>query len=207
VKYYPSLDESRVRDETARKLRSTTAAYRGRALSAWRAGADGVYLFNSFNPTDPIWRELGSPTLLASAERDYFASVLGQGAAAGGAYAHADFMRISRLNPAVPINVKPGEVAETAFITGEASSGAGTAQQPAATLRLQFKRAPIAETVTVSLNGTVLSGAAPKGEWIELTVPPAGLRDGTNTVSLKLAAGASPVVWMDLHCVVRPPRS
>ena len=42
VKFYPSLDESRVRDDAARKLRSSTSSYRGRALSAWQAGADGV---------------------------------------------------------------------------------------------------------------------------------------------------------------------
>ncbi len=82
VKFYLSLDESRVRDKSSRKLRASTAAYRGRALNAWQAGADGVYLLNSFNPRDPIWRELGSPARLAAADQDYFASVLGVGAAA-----------------------------------------------------------------------------------------------------------------------------
>jgi len=207
VKFYPSLDDSRVRDEAARKLRTSTAAYRGRALSAWQAGADGVYLFNSFNPTDPIWRELGAPALLAAADRDYFASVLGQGAAAGGAYPHAGFMKISRLNPAVPIPLKPGAAAETTFITGEAPPAIESATAPAATLRLQFKTPPSPEAVTVSLNGTVLRGGTVRGEWIEFPVPTGQARAGANTVRLELAAGAAAAVWTDLHCTVRPPGS
>jgi hypothetical protein len=180
VKFYPSLDDPRVRDEPARKLRTATAAYRGRALSAWAAGADGVYLFNSFNPRDSIWRELGSPALLMAAERDYFASVLGQGAAAGGAYP------------------------QTTFITGEAESAAGNGRAPAATLRLHFKRPPDPAKVTISLNGTVLSGGVVKGEWIEAPLLPGRLRPGGNAVRLELAAGAAPAVWTDLHCTVRP---
>jgi hypothetical protein len=204
VKFYPSLDEPRVKDEPARKLRASTAAYRGRALSAWQAGADGVYLFNSFNPRDPIWRELGAPALLAAAERDYFASVLGRGAAAGGAYPHTDFMRIPRLNPAVPLSLKPGAGAETTFHTGEMPAAVDAAEAPRVTLRLQFKRPPGPETLAVSLNGTALRGAVENGDWIELVVPSGLLRPGANTVRLELSVGATPAVWTDLHCTVRP---
>ena len=77
-----------------------------------------MYLFNAFNPLDPIWRELGSPAQLASAAQDYFASMLGQGAAAGGAYPHVGFMRIPRLNPASPIGLKPGIVESVTVALG-----------------------------------------------------------------------------------------
>jgi len=200
VKYYPSLDESRVKDDAARKLRGSTASYRGRALAAWQAGADGVYLFNAFNPNDPIWRQLGSPTLLAAADREYFASVLGQGAAAGGAYPHAPFMQVSRLNPAVPFALKPGVSAETTVFTGESTPAA-------ATLRLQFKTPmPAAAALAVQLNGTALSVGVAQGEWLEIPLSPGALRAGANTVRVTLAAGAAPVVWADLHARVQPPR-
>jgi hypothetical protein len=204
VKFHPSLDESRVRDEASRKLRGTTAAYRGRALAAWQAGADGMYLFNAFNPRDPIWRELGAPALLAAAERDYFASVLGQGAAAGGAYPHAGFMALPRLNPAVPIPLAPGGAAETTFLTGEGVGVAGAARAPGATLRLRFKDPARPESLAATLNGKPLRDGRPAGEWLEFGVPAGLLLPGTNTVRLALAKEAPPAAWTDLQCTVRP---
>ena len=198
VKYYPSLDESRVRDDAARKLRSSTSAYRGRALRAWQAGADGVYLFNAFNPRDPIWRQLGSPALLATADRDYFASVLGQGAAAGGAYPHVPLMRVPRLNPASPLALQPGGSEETTLFTGESTA-------TPAFLRLQFKAPPTAAALSVRLNGTPLSGGQVKGDWLEYSLAAGSLREGANAVHVTLAADAAPAVWTDLHAVVRGP--
>lgn len=197
VKYYPSLDESRVRDEAARRLRSSTAAYRGRALAAWRAGADGMYLFNAFNPNDPIWRQLGSPERLAAADREYFASVLGAGAAAGGAYPHGPLMQVSRLNPAAPFALKPGESAETSLVTGEDGSVG------VATLCLQFKSAPAAAALAVQLNATPLTGGTVRGEWLEFVLPPGALRAGANAVRVSLAAGAAAATWTDLRATVR----
>lgn len=42
--------------------------WRGEALNAWKAGIDGIYTFNRFNPNDPIFRELGDPEFLRSKE-------------------------------------------------------------------------------------------------------------------------------------------
>jgi len=41
----------------------------GEARNAWKAGVDGIYTFNRFNPNDPILRELGDPALLETLER------------------------------------------------------------------------------------------------------------------------------------------
>jgi hypothetical protein len=199
VKVYPSLDESRVRDPDARKLRSTTEAYRGRALEAWGAGADGVYLFNAFNPLDPIWRELGSPAQLASAGRDYFASMLGQGAAAGGAYPHVGFMRIPRLNPATPIALSPGTSECITLAIGTASGPAARAVGPSGRLRLQFATAPNPEQLNVSVNGASLTRGAVDRTWLEFDLAPGVLRSGANEITVALASGAPSLSWTDLH--------
>jgi hypothetical protein len=204
VKVYPSLDESRVRDEQARKLRSSTAAYRGRALEAWSAGADGVYLFNSFNPTDAIWRELGSPAQLAAKEQVYFASVLGQGAAAGGALPHADFMRIPRLNPASPLALQPGQTVETTLAIGGAPGGTDRGQSAKAVLRLQFNRAPAVGAVAVKVNGTAAPEGRLEGHWLEVELRAGLLRTGANVVAVALAPAAPALAWTDLVCVVQP---
>jgi hypothetical protein len=202
VKVYPSLDDSRVRDETARKLRSSTAAYRGRAVEAWAAGADGVYLFNSFNPSDPIWRELGSPAVLRASDHDLFASVLGVGAAAGGAYPHAGFMQIPRLNPAAPIVLRPGAAEKVTFNAGDLRTQDASRGNPAVTLRLQFKSAPAPQTIAVSVNGVLVRGATLNGQWLEFPVAAETLKLGANEVLVTLATGAA-ATWTDLHCTVR----
>jgi len=43
--------------------------WRGEALNAWKAGVNGIYTFNRFNPRDQIFRELGDPELLKTLER------------------------------------------------------------------------------------------------------------------------------------------
>jgi hypothetical protein len=45
------------------------AVWRGEAYNAWKAGVDGIYTFNRFNPKDPIFREIGDPEALEAAER------------------------------------------------------------------------------------------------------------------------------------------
>ncbi len=39
--------------------------WRGEAANAWKAGVNGIYTFNRFDPNDAIFRELGSPETLA----------------------------------------------------------------------------------------------------------------------------------------------
>lgn len=203
VKVYPSLDESRVRDPEARKLRSSTAAYRGRALEARNAGADGVYLFNAFNPNDPIWREVGSPALLAAADQDYFASVLGQGAAAGGAYPHDGFIRIPRLNPASPIVLRPGATETMTLPAGAFPPGRTQGPAPAVSLRLQFTHAPAGGSIAVSVSGAPAVQVAAHGAWLEFSLPPGQRVAGSNQLTMRLAAGAVATALTDLHCTVR----
>lgn len=203
VKVYPSLDESRVRDPAALKLRRSVQTYRGRALKAWRAGADGVYLFNSFNPNSPLWRELGSPDTLASLDHDYFASIRGLGGAAGGTYPHADFVRIPVLNPAKPIAIKPGAAVEATFITGDDATLKSEAR---VMLRLQFKTPVSADALTVNLNGSSLTTGTVMDNWLEFQVATRNLKLGMNTVQLTLAPEAKAIAWTDLHCQVRFPK-
>ncbi|MBM4079483.1 MAG: hypothetical protein FJ278_07265, partial [Planctomycetes bacterium] len=74
VPVYPCLSESRVKGETRFK-RNSMESYRARAMSAWAAGADGIYLFNLFNPRHPVWRELGNPAALRTMDKLYFVTV------------------------------------------------------------------------------------------------------------------------------------
>jgi hypothetical protein len=202
VKVYPSLDESRVRDPMAKKLRSTVQSYRGRALNAWHAGADGVYLFNSFNPNSAIWRELGSPVRLAALDHDYFASIRGLGAAAGGTYPHADFVHIPTLNPARPIGVKPGDARQVVLTIGDDLAAAKAIVK----LRVQFKQAGCAD-VSVKFDGALLTKGNWKENWLEFDVAPGKVKAGTHEVTVSLAETSKlkSLLWTDLHCTIRFP--
>lgn len=200
VKVYASLDESRVRDEKARALRSSLESYRGRAAAAWAAGVDGVSLFNAFNPRHPLWRELGSADDLAELDKDYFASILGVGAAAGGALPHATFVRVPTLNPASPIRIPPAGRGTTWFDAGRES----TAPARVAVL-IQRSPADMAVPPAVSLNGHALEAGIPEAEgWIRYAARRDWLRAGRNDVEVSLPAdAATPLVWTDLRCTVR----
>jgi hypothetical protein len=203
VKVYPSLDESRVRDPGAKQLRSSVESYRGRAAAARRAGVDGLYLFNSFNPRDQIWRELGSDAALAKLDKDYFASVLGRGAAAGGALPHADYIRVSQLNPAQPITLSSGGTATTKFFVGDDFRGRRTSNPVTLTLRVQFNRVVADREVVAKLNGVSLERGAANGNWLEFAVSPDRVEAGENVASVALGAGSAAAAWTDLHFTVR----
>jgi len=203
---YPSLDESRVRDESARKLRMSVAAYRGRALAARYSGLPGVYLFNAFNPHHSIWRELGDPDQLVTLPHDYFASIRGVGAAAGGALPHRPDQDAATLNPGAPLPVIFDKPAETEFYTGADLTRTGTNATPQVTLRLQFDK-PSPEHLNVEFNGERLSNGKAAGNWMEYALKPEQLPPGKNKVAVQLNEKSSPLKWTDLHCTVRWPVS
>ena len=72
VPSYACLSGSRVvsASDPERSDEGTTALWHGEAAAAWRAGVDGIYTFNRFNPADPLFRTLGSPDTLTKLEKE-----------------------------------------------------------------------------------------------------------------------------------------
>ena len=201
VKVYPSLDESRIRDEAARQLRMTPLAYRGRAANAWNAGMDGIYLFNSFDPHSPLWRELGDPKQLATLDKDYFASIRGAGTAAGGNYPTGSFQVCETLNPNQPKQLVPGDTVSTRIQIAETPATLRSCQL---SLQLQFNEAIEHGMVKVRLNGRELAVEGEDGSWLILKPTAEMLKVGENLVdvTLKEIAGNA-VKWTDLMLQVR----
>lgn len=202
VKVYPSLDESRLRDKDANALRVATAGYRGRAASAWAAGADGIYFFN-FNDTQPavaLLKEAGDPQELFKRDRDYFASPRGVGNAAGGNYPFERFLSIETLNPSHPRDLVPGKAVMARLHTGEPPSNKPPARY---TLRLQLKPAPEARLLRANWNGTAIELVATRG-WLESEVAADSVKRGENRIELTLT-GESPkkMQWTDVVLQVR----
>jgi hypothetical protein len=197
VPVYPSLDESRVKDEAAARMRSSLPAFRGRADRVWASGADGIYMFNFFDPRDPLWKELGDPALLAGLDRDYFASVRGAVGANGGNLPFAGHQKIETLCPGSPKTLTPGGQATARLNAGRGFQGQGTAPV-SLRLRLRFDPPPAPETVGVTINQRPLTVEPDQQGWLKGALQPADVRAGLNDVRVTLApAGRAGTRWQD----------
>ncbi|AHF91630.1 hypothetical protein OPIT5_16845 [Opitutaceae bacterium TAV5] len=219
VKIYPSLDDARVPDTAdtpphRSTLRMTDLAYRARVANALDAGADGVYFFNQFNPRRPIWREAGDPALLATLDKDYFASVPGVGATPMRSNLPlGPYQTIETLNPGAPRLLAPGQTARARIRLAE--SPASMERPPSFSLCLRIKNpdtktnAPVAgHTPEIRFNDIRLDNPAAEGEWLVYPVTPDLVRRGPNEIRATLPSAApASLQWLDLMMKVRHTRN
>ncbi|MFO7975699.1 MAG: hypothetical protein R6V12_13810 [Candidatus Hydrogenedentota bacterium] len=185
VKVYPGLSETRVGGgHHAHASRASDEGYRARAMNAWNAGADGVYLFNLFNPKRKIWDEMGEPEVLGPLDKVYFASVRGVGRVAGGAYPHAHFNRIATVNPDAPRSIAPGERIAVRVRIGEEFLGLPEESSPTLALALELlPNLEDAKNLRVAFNGQEVQSEGQNG-WLHAALDPDAVRAGFNTVEL-----------------------
>jgi len=204
VPVYPCLSESRVSPDPS-KLRASPESYRARAMNAWHAGADGIYLFNFFNPRSPLWRELGDPQALEKLDKTYFVLVRDTKMMSYYFNGGAKFSTIPRLSPVHPLTLKPGQK-HTMPLTIADSVHWGRAEgvTPDLKLRLLVQKLAKAEDLSVALNGKPLVNGALAGDWLEFPLPPDLVVKGQNRFELALSQEAKePVVMQDLLVSVR----
>ena len=183
VPVYPSLSESRVQGET-RFRRNSLESYRARALQLWTAGADGVYIFNYFNPRGPIWRELGDPEGLRTKDKLYFVTVRnGQpGRYLAGGRQHQNVPILTPTNPWLVPTDAPVEFELAVGDDLEWAQKAGL--EPRVMCHV---RAIGTGALEVALNGQRLDEPTVVDEWLDFPAPPAGVRKGLNRLSVSAA--------------------
>lgn len=200
VPVYAGLSDARVRGET-RFRRHSVQSYRGRAMNAWAAGADGIYTFNLFAPASPIFREIGDPAVLATLDKLYFATVrngnpnswLAQG---------ARHRTVPVLTPSNPASIGPDRPLVIDLPVGEDLARVRKAGvTPTVTLHLEMPDVGGPERVHVLLNGVELTeGSAAEG-WLDYPVSPERLIRGANRVEVALDPEGMPgpedwtIVW------------
>ncbi len=218
VKVYPSLDESRVREENAtdditagifKSARGSVESYRARAVNIWNAGADGVYLYNYFNPESPILREMGEPSVLKGLDKTYFASVRGAGRIAGDGFPHEENICIPTLNPQHPEALYPGKPVTVDILVGEDFlSQPDVKQKPRITLKLQFSG--MESTVNqngglrVGFNGSRVELGRIAGGWFNCKLDPVLMKKGINAVTVCAGPDSEEVaLWSDIQIAVQ----
>jgi len=181
VPVYPCLSDSRVKGET-RFRRASVESYRGRALCAWAAGADGIHLFNLFDPKSPVFREVGDPKLLRTLNRLYFVTVRdGQPdswLADGSKYCNRPI-----LTPSHPKVITAGKPLSVDIEVGEDFEAANAAR---VTLHAQMPMLRNAGDLRVKLNGHELVGGRLVKDWLDLDVHPAWIKKGANKMEVAI---------------------
>ncbi len=215
VKVYADLDEPRLKIaksgqpmDSSQAMRDTAAGYRGRAVEALTAKADGIYLFDFFSgslikPPNVILNEIGSPALLPGKERIYFASYLGLSKIhGGGGLPHLPFQNIETLSINDPRPVSVNHPAQATILIPETFADDGST---ALTLKVRLAPLPSPDRLSVTLNGKRLGSGTQNGDWIEYSCHPADFVLGDNHCSLSVSGdSATALNWQDLAVVAKP---
>ena len=183
VPVYPCLSDSRVRGET-RFRRSSGEGYRGRALNAWNAGADGLHLFNHFNPNVPMWKEIGDPEALATMDKLYFVNVRDDDPRrflAGG----REYRTVPVMGPSHPRLITAGQPVTLPIEIGDDPAQARRSGYKAdVKLHLEVPSIQRVEQLHVKLNGAELTGGQLNQGWVDYSAPLTSLKKGVNEVEI-----------------------
>lgn len=200
VPVYPVLTDSARHPIPEFRARSRPEGYRARALAAWQAGADGIYLFNLFDPAAPMWRELGDPALLRTPDKDYYvaSSPLEQVTRY-----HPDgvrFCSLPTLSPEYPQTVTPARPLETTLLVSEDVRPGG---EPAMARRLSLDiladEPGNVGQLTVLLNGHELRGGEVIQNWLAHAPKPEWINEGANRIEIRLSAGEAELQVRDVR--------
>jgi len=195
VPVYPCLSDSRVRGET-RFHRASPASYRGRAMNAWAAGADGLHLFNFFDPKAPLWREIGDPETLATLDKLYFVSVRDgdpRSYLAGG----RQYRTVPIFGPSQPRMITAGEPVKVDIAIGDDLAAVQRrGYRSSVKLHLETPALQKVEQLRVRLNGSELADGELQDGWVDYPVPPACVKRGVNEVQIAVEPSAfAPDDW------------
>lgn len=207
VRVWAGLSESRVGGGHHRHPgRASGACYRARALNAWQAGVDAVYLFNLFDPTGSQWRELGNPDLLQTKTRTYFASYRGRRNAAGGNLPYDPYFNLPDLNPDNPAPLPCDVPYRTTITLSGQDLREGTKDSPQTVIELRLvvdSEHPDPADFDVMLNGKRLKEGIAASGAIAWHLAPELVKCGDNTVALRRTHPGAPSVLQDLRVDIR----
>ncbi|MCX6993398.1 MAG: hypothetical protein NT011_09695 [Kiritimatiellaeota bacterium] len=208
VPVYACLSESRLNDVQAAQIRQSDAGYRARAAEAWAEGVDGIYMFNSFNPRSPLWRELGDAGKLRELDKTYVVGTRGVNVINWWmANGEKRFLNRPILSPERPVKLDPGKPASIEMkVFGMPAARTDQARPVNATLRIRVDGCPEPTALQVAFNGNPLTGPEKSDLWLDYPLAPNLVKEGLNRIEVTLKPGtALKAVWLDVVLVVAMP--
>ncbi|MBN1589455.1 MAG: family 10 glycosylhydrolase [Pirellulales bacterium] len=189
VPVFASLDEPRLRRQPElQKIRESIGVYRARALDAWRAGVDGIYLFNYFGVSRDLQacKEVGDPEALMKMDKLYATGSREVRSAGSYLKGAKKYLHRRPMLPELPEKLSADRPAKVTLVVHDRVEENGGK----ATLRLYLSESISPELLIVAVNGHVLSTGRQDGRWIELPVEPSWIKTGTNEFDVSLKKGA-----------------
>lgn len=186
VQVYAGLSESRVAGEGKLKRRAGLT-YRARAMDAWQAGVDGIYVFNEYNASKPYLSEIGDSNSLNTLDKLYFPTYR------DGNVKHylrngQKHNRLPLLTPNKPIIIEPGRSAEIPIWIGEDFSAASTTgHSPRITCKIWAPNYESKYNLSISFNERPVSSFHYNAPYLLFNLAPQHIRCGKNMVKLELS--------------------
>ncbi|MBR4222655.1 MAG: hypothetical protein IKR81_15960 [Victivallales bacterium] len=198
VKYYASLDESRIQDFIPEcGKRNAAAGYAARAMAARCAGADGIYLFNCEGNRLKT-NGFGSMENLAFKNKVYYATFRGTGGYQPDRYLlnGASYCNMVSIEPKAPASLGPDGALDFEMEIGDdLTSKEAAAHCKALTAFLRTNHPEAAFKLTV--NGKEYHSSHHNGDVLEFKMEKSSLKPGINRFRIaKADAGASANVRM-----------
>jgi hypothetical protein len=198
VPFYASLDETRLRDDAAKNLRGSLESYRARAEEVWQSGADGIYMFNFFDPNSPLWRELGSLDTLQGLNKTYTTGARGVYDLRNIWFKGGDrFVRRTLVSPESPRTIAPAQPCEVEIVVGQLPLPRDGAA-PKMTLVVHTKETAAESGLAARLNGVELSNEVEQDNLLRLPVPIDLVHAGANRIEVT-STNAAPVELLDVY--------
>ena len=221
VQVWASPDESRL---SARgEGYNSPEVYRARAMNAWNAGVDSIYLFNFFyKPDKPQFKllyELGDPVRLAYLNKTYLADVRGGGALVDRTdWLHTDlanpgywlnggerfFTRPMVFSPTTPLPLRQGKSQIVNLLVGDdLGSAQSEGTMPEVTLSIEAQGLTGTDHLLVKFNDKVLKDGILSGQWLKYGLTPELVKLGSNRIRITLAVSKLEPILRDLQLSIR----
>ncbi len=187
VAVYPCLSDSRVLGET-RFFRRSLESLRARAMNAWQAGANGLYIYNHFNPNALMWKELGNPETIRYKRKLYFVTVRDGNPSSWLANGQT-YRSVPILTPSQPQSVTAdNELAFNLSIADNLQAAKQSGYLPGLTLHLEASKVVEPSQLIVRLNGHQLAKWNRTKNWLDYDVQVSHVNCGENRISIRITS-------------------
>ncbi len=190
VPVYPCIRRSMIGEE-----RGSLESFRAQALTAWKQGADGIYLFNLFpdEKHDRKYRELGDPNGLERLDKLYSLDPVGRESFKRYIHDFEKYKAQKPVSPLSPVELEPGTIHTIPMYLADRSlSQAIVGKRPLVRARLQLENLDPEVAVRFSVNGHRLEAGERVQDELRYSISPTQLHTGYNHFRISVPAGPAP---------------
>ena len=190
VPVYPCIRRSIIGEE-----RGSLESFRAQALTAWKQGADGIYLFNLFpeEDHDRKYRELGDPNGLERLDKLYSLDPVGRESFKRYIHDFEKYKAQEPVSPLSPVELEPDtNYTIPMYLADRSLSQAIVGKRPLVRARLQLENLDPEAAVRFSVNGHRLEAEERVQDELRFSISPTRLHTGYNHFRISVPAGTAP---------------